>query len=77
MNGRGWSDDDLTALRRLVAAGWTDARIGVALGRARETVQRKRAALRLEPGQPEAMTAAVRRLAARRRAARGLQGSPP
>jgi IS30 family transposase len=66
MNGRGWSADDLAALRRLVAAGWTDARIGEALGRARETVQRKRAALRLGPGQSEAMTAAVRRLKARR-----------
>lgn len=72
MNGRGWSDDDLAALRRFVAAGWTDARIGTALGRARETVQRKRAALRLEPGQSEAMTAAVRRLRARR-----LAGSAP
>lgn len=67
MNGRGWSADDLAALRRLVAEGWTDARIGAALGRARETVQRKRTALRLEPGQSKAMTAAVRRLAARRR----------
>ena len=66
MNGRGWSADDLAALCRLVAAGWTDARIGEALGRARETVQRKRTALRLEPGQSEAMTAAVRRLKARR-----------
>jgi ParB-like chromosome segregation protein Spo0J len=68
MNGRCWSADDLAALRRLVAAGWTDARIGEALGRARETVQRKRAALCLEPGQSEAMTAAVWRLNARRRA---------
>ena len=66
MNGRYWSADDIAALRRLVAAGWTDARIGEALGRARETVQRKRAALRLRPGQSEAMTAAVRRLKARR-----------
>jgi hypothetical protein len=66
MNGRCWSTDDLAALHRLVAAGWTDARIGAALGRARETVQRKRAALRLEPGQSEAMTAAVRRLKTRR-----------
>jgi hypothetical protein len=66
MNGRGWSADDIAALRRLVAAGWTDARIGEALGRAREAVQRKRAALRLAPGQSEAMTGAVRRLRARR-----------
>jgi len=72
MNGRGWSAEDLAALRRLVAAGWSDARIGEALGRARETVQRKRTALRLAPGQSEAMTAAVRRLKARR-----LAGSLP
>ena len=52
MNGRGWSADEIAALRRLVAAGWTDARIGETLGRARETVQRKRTALRLEPGSP-------------------------
>jgi len=44
------------------------ARIGKALDRARESVQRKRAALRLEPGQSPAMTAAVRRLKARRKA---------
>ncbi len=67
MNGRGWSVDEIGALRRLVAAGWTDARIGKELDRARETVQRKRTALRLKPGQSEAMTAAVWRLKARRR----------
>jgi len=66
MNGHGWSADDIASLRRLVAAGWTDGRIGEALDRARETVQRKRAALRLEPGQSATMTAAVRRLRARR-----------
>ena len=68
MNGRGWSADEIAVLRRLVAAGWTDARIGEELGRARETVQRKRAALRLTPGQSRAMTAAVWRLKARRMA---------
>ena len=66
MNGHGWSADDIASLRRLVAVGWTDGRIGEALDRARETVQRKRAALRLEPGQSATMTAAVRRLRARR-----------
>ena len=70
MNGRGWSADDLAALRRLVAAGWTDARIGEELARAREVVQRKRATLRLKPGQSEAMTQAVWRLKARRMARR-------
>ncbi len=71
MNGRGWSGEEIAALHRLVAAGWTDARIGTALGRAREVVQRKRAALRLEPGQSEAMTAASWRLKARSRARAG------
>ena len=66
MNGRGWSANEIATLRRLVAAGWTDARIGAELGRARETVQRKRTALRLKPGQSRAMTAAVWRLKARR-----------
>ena len=66
MNGRGWSVDDIAFLCRVVAAaGWRDARIGEEPGRARETVQRKRAALRLKPGQSEAMTAAVGRLKAR------------
>jgi len=41
------------------------ARIGEALDRARESMQRKRAALRLEPGQAPAMTPAVRHLKAR------------
>jgi hypothetical protein len=68
MNGHGWFADDIAFLCRLVAAGWTDGRIGEALGRARESVQRKRAALRLKPGQSAAMTAAVRRLKARRMA---------
>jgi len=65
MNGRGWSADDIAFLCQLMAAGWRDARIGEEPGRARETVQRKRAALRLKPGQSEAMTAAVGRLKAR------------
>ena len=66
MNGHGWSADDIACLRPLVAAGWTDARIEEEIDRARETVQRKRIALRLERGQSAAMTAAVRRLKARR-----------
>lgn len=47
-NGRGWSADDIAFLRQLVAAGWTDARIGDALHRASGTVQRKRAARRVK-----------------------------
>lgn len=66
MNGRAWTADELSTLRRLVAAGLTDGEIGIALGRARETVLRKRKALRLQPGQSPAMTAALRRLHARR-----------
>ncbi|WP_428661780.1 hypothetical protein [Reyranella sp.] len=68
MNGNSWYADDIASLRRFVAAGWTDARIGKALDRARESVQHKRAALRLEPGQSPARTTAVRRLMARRMA---------
>lgn len=68
MNGRCWSADEIATLRRLLAAGWTDAQIAEALGRARETVQRKRTALRLQPGQSTAMTKAVWRLKARGRA---------
>lgn len=71
MNGRAWTADELSTLRRLVASGLTDGEIGDALGRAREVVQRKRAALRLEPGQSEAMTAASWRLKARSRARAG------
>ncbi len=41
MNCCGWSADDIAALRRLVAAGWTDAWIGEAFDRARDIVQRK------------------------------------
>lgn len=68
MNGRAWSVADIGRLRRLVASGLTDAQIGERLQRRRQCVQRKRAALRLKPGQSAAMTAMVRRLKARRRA---------
>jgi IS30 family transposase len=67
MNGRAWTADELSMLRRLVVAGLTDGEIGTALGRARETVQRKRKALRLQRGQSPAMTVALGRLRARRR----------
>jgi|EndMetStandDraft_6_1072998.scaffolds.fasta_scaffold1606186_2 IS30 family transposase len=67
MNGRAWTADERSTLRRLVAAGLTDGEIGTALGRARETVQRQRKALRLRSGQSLAMSAALGRLHARRR----------
>lgn len=67
MNGRSWSDDDIAALRRLVASGWTDGRIARELGRSRETVQRKRSVLGLKAGQSKAMTKAVWRMAGRRK----------
>lgn len=67
MNGRAWTADELSTLRRLVAAGLTDGEIGTALGRARETVLRKRKALRLQAGQSMGMSAALGRLHARRR----------
>lgn len=67
MNGRSWSDDDIAALRRLVALGWTDGRIAGELGRSRETVQRKRTVLGLKTGQSKMMTKAVWRLEGRRK----------
>ena len=70
MNGRAWTADELSTLRRLVAAGLTDGQIGAALGRARETVLRQRKAQGLRPGQSLAMSVALARLHARRRAAR-------
>lgn len=70
MNGRAWTADELSTLRRLVAAGLTDGQIGTALGRARETVLRKRQALSLQPGQSLALSVALARLHARRLAAR-------
>lgn len=63
---RCWSADDLSALRRLVAAGLTDGQIGEQLDRCRKLVQRKRAALSLKPGQSPKMTAMVRKIRARR-----------
>ncbi|WP_428659321.1 hypothetical protein [Reyranella sp.] len=48
MNGRSRSAGEIAALRRLGVAGWTEVRIGEELGRARETLQRKRASRRLK-----------------------------
>ncbi len=67
MNGRAWTADELSTLRRLVASGLTDGEIGDALGRAREVVQRKRKALRLESALSREMSVALARLHARRR----------
>lgn len=70
MNGRAWTEDELSTLRRLAAAGLSDGEIGAALGRAREIVLRKRKDLGVRPGQSMAMSVALARLLARRRAAR-------
>jgi hypothetical protein len=73
---RAWSPEDLSRLRRLVALGWHDAQIGEELGRDRVVICRKRRALDLKPGQSHAMTVAIRRIRARRRAAEAAHASP-
>lgn len=73
---RAWSPDDLSALRRLVASGLTDGQIAEHLSRDRVVVCRKRKALDLKPGQSAAMTAAFRRIRARRRDQEAAHASP-
>jgi hypothetical protein len=63
MNGRSCPADDIASLPAR-GGGLEGYGIGEELDRARETVQRQRAALRLAPGQPPAMTPLrVRRMA--------------
>lgn len=65
---RAWSPDDLSTLRRLVALGWHDGQIAEEMDRDRVVVCRKRNELELKPGQSRAMTVALRRIRARRKA---------
>lgn len=62
MNGRPWSSDDTAKLRRLVAAGKTDAAIGEDMGRSRGFIQEKRAEHAIEPGLSRAAKALIARL---------------
>jgi hypothetical protein len=45
MNGRTWTADDTTTLRRMARAGYSDGEIAQHLGFCRETVTRRRLCL--------------------------------
>lgn len=64
--GRPWSADDAAQLRRLVAAGETDARIAEAMGRHPDMIRRRRRAAGLAPGQSRAATIMMMRVNQRR-----------
>lgn len=67
-NGRAWSSDEISKLRRLVASGLTDAQIGEDMDRDKEVVRRKRVCLDLEPGQISGMRYVLRKVRARQMA---------
>lgn len=69
-HGRPWTADDAQRLRRLVAAGMTDAQIGEVMERHPEFIGCKRRAKKLQPGQSAVFTAMMARVNARRRMAR-------
>jgi hypothetical protein len=60
---RAWSEGESAQLRRLVQEGAVDAEIAMELGRARETINRKRRMLGLAPGGSPAYRAALLRRA--------------
>lgn len=64
--GRPWSADDAAQLRRLVAAGETDARIAEAMDRHPDLIRKRRRAENLAPGQSRAATVMMMRLNRRR-----------
>ena len=66
MNGRAWSADDLGNLRRLVAAGMTDAEIGKDMARHPKLVGNNRRALGLQPGRSPKLNAMMARINLRR-----------
>ena len=68
MNGRLWTHDDDAKLRRLLAAGYTQAQIGNEMNRHQDVIRAKTRALNLEPGQSPLFTAMMARINARRRA---------
>ena len=61
-SGPAWSADDVAALCRMVAGGYSDGEIALWLGRARETVRNRRRALGLAPGRSPRLTAMFARL---------------
>ena len=64
--GRPWSADDAAQLRRLVAAGETDARIAEAMDRHPDMIRKRRRAAGLAPGQSRAATVMLMRVNRRR-----------
>ena len=64
--GRPWSADDAAQLRRLVAAGETDARIAEAMERHPDMIRRQRRVAGLAPGQSRAATIMMMRVNRRR-----------
>jgi glycerol-3-phosphate O-acyltransferase len=64
--GRPWTADDAAQLRRLIAAGETDARIAQAMDRHPDLIRRRRRAAGLAPGQSRAATVMMMRLNRRR-----------
>lgn len=64
--GRPWTADDAAQLRRLIAAGETDARVAEAMDRHPDLIRRRRRAAGLAPGQSRAATVMMMRLNRRR-----------
>ena len=61
-NGRPWTPDELSTLRRMARARYSDGEIGRHLGRHAKCVGAKRRELRIEPGQSPTIRAIVARL---------------
>lgn len=64
--GRPWTSDDAATLRRLVAAGHTDAEIGSAMARHPDLIRHRRAAAGIAAGRSHAATVALMRVNQRR-----------
>lgn len=67
MNGREWGPDDTAKVRRLTAAGLTQAQIGEAMERHRDVIREKCQEHGIEPGISRAARAIIARLNLRRR----------
>lgn len=66
-NGRPFTPDDAARLRRLAAAGLTDADIGEQMGRHPNFIQAKRRDLDIAPGLPRALRNMLARINMQRR----------
>ena len=62
MNGRPWTTDDTSTLRRLLKAGRTAAQIGAEMKRHPVLVRAKTRALGLKPGQAAIYSAMMARI---------------